>query len=217
MDDIVDVLRDPDYAGALQHLRSWDEIDRLFNAAADLIESMRGDLSDAKVGHRDCIKRNIALAGDISRLTKERDEARRRVRLLERTIGDLDPAEAVDDRLLRKIHMELQIHGEKYPDRMLPVLHRNVALYSISKVIRGHLQEAAIRQKSDVPTDVNDIPEGECAHDWFDCSNAHVPPPAKSCRKCGWTVGDDEARGIYLIWPWLEAERKERERANVDL
>jgi hypothetical protein len=42
-----------------------------------------------------------------------------------------------------------------------------------------------------------------CEHDWFDCSNAAVPPPAKSCRKCGWTVGDDETQGIYLVWPWL--------------
>lgn len=46
----------------------------------------------------------------------------------------------------------------------------------------------------------------ECEHDWFDCSNAAVPPPAKSCRKCGWTVGDDETRGFYILWPWLQPD-----------
>lgn len=43
-----------------------------------------------------------------------------------------------------------------------------------------------------------------CEHDWFDCSNAAVPPPAKSCRKCGWTCGDDESRGVFIVWPWLQ-------------
>lgn len=43
-----------------------------------------------------------------------------------------------------------------------------------------------------------------CVHDWFDCSNAASPPPAKSCRKCGWTCGDDESRGVFIVWPWLQ-------------
>ncbi|TAA54587.1 hypothetical protein [Shinella sp. JR1-6] len=43
-----------------------------------------------------------------------------------------------------------------------------------------------------------------CVHDWFDCSNAAGPPPAKSCRKCGWTCGDDESRGVFIVWPWLQ-------------
>lgn len=43
-----------------------------------------------------------------------------------------------------------------------------------------------------------------CDHDWFDCSNVAVPPPAKSCRKCGWTCGDDESRGLFMVWPWFQ-------------
>lgn len=43
-----------------------------------------------------------------------------------------------------------------------------------------------------------------CEHDWFDCSNAASPPPAKSCRKCGWTCGDDETHGVFVAWPWLQ-------------
>lgn len=51
--DLVSKLRDPDYAGELQHLRSWSEIDRLFEAAAShieaqdkLIANMASDLKD---------------------------------------------------------------------------------------------------------------------------------------------------------------------------
>lgn len=56
---------------------------------------------------------------------------------------------------------------------------------------------AAIRQMGEMPEC------GACVHDWFDCSNAAVPPPAKSCRKCGWTCGGDETHGLYIEWPWL--------------
>lgn len=38
--ELVERLRDPNYAGSMQHLRSYDEIDRLFNQAADLIEAL---------------------------------------------------------------------------------------------------------------------------------------------------------------------------------
>jgi hypothetical protein len=41
--DLVEWLRDPNYAGSMQHLRSYEEIDRLFNQAADLIESLERD------------------------------------------------------------------------------------------------------------------------------------------------------------------------------
>ena len=34
---LVEELRDPDYAREMQHLRSWSEIDRLFNEAADAL------------------------------------------------------------------------------------------------------------------------------------------------------------------------------------
>ncbi len=69
--DIVERLRDPDYAGCMQHLRSYDDIDRLLNAAADLIESLRSDLSEQKNAHRECIKRNIIMAGELARITED--------------------------------------------------------------------------------------------------------------------------------------------------
>ncbi len=55
----------------------------------------------------------------------------------ERIINSLNPEEAFDDTLLRDIHLRLQIHGEKYPDRMVSVLHRNVVLYTIAAAIQA--------------------------------------------------------------------------------
>jgi hypothetical protein len=57
----------------------------------------------------------------------------------EHIINYLNPEEALDDTLLRDIHLRLQIHGEKYPDRMVSVLHRNVVLYTIVAAIRASI------------------------------------------------------------------------------
>lgn len=38
--ELVERLRDQNYAGPMQHLRSWSEIDELFNAAAQRIEAL---------------------------------------------------------------------------------------------------------------------------------------------------------------------------------
>ena len=47
-DEIVAQLRNPDFAGAYQHLRGHAEIDRLFHAAADRIESLSADLEQSR-------------------------------------------------------------------------------------------------------------------------------------------------------------------------
>ncbi len=57
----------------------------------------------------------------------------------ERFLANLDPENARDDSLLRDIHARLQRHGEKYPDRAVSVLHRNVVLYTIASVARAAL------------------------------------------------------------------------------
>lgn len=83
--DIVAQLRDPEYAGCMQHLRSYDEIDRLFNASADLIETYMAD-ADAHVSRLELVRRqedevrdlkaeNAALRSDLARIAKERDDA----------------------------------------------------------------------------------------------------------------------------------------------
>lgn len=59
--------------------------------------------------------------------------------LASRILGDLNPEEADNDRILRDIHLRLQIHGEKYPERMVSVLHRNVVLWAVSKTIEAAL------------------------------------------------------------------------------
>jgi hypothetical protein len=43
MTDILAALRSPDYQGPRQHLRRWDELDRLHGAAASEIERLRSD------------------------------------------------------------------------------------------------------------------------------------------------------------------------------
>lgn len=56
---------------------SLSEKDETMRAAADVIGAMDGDLSEQKAAHRDCIKRNIALAAENSSLRSELDEARK--------------------------------------------------------------------------------------------------------------------------------------------
>jgi hypothetical protein len=60
---------------------------------------------------------------------------------LQKLINDLDPQEAWDDTLLRDIHLRLQIHGEKYPERMVSVLHRNVVFYKTAEALRAALTD----------------------------------------------------------------------------
>ena len=54
-----------------------------------------------------------------------------------RILSNLDPENARDDSLLLDIHARLQRHGEKYPDRAVSVLHRNVVLYTIAAALRA--------------------------------------------------------------------------------
>lgn len=58
---------------------------------------------------------------------------------LRRVIDSLDPSSAINDDLLRDIHMRLQVHGERHPERMVSVLHRNVVLWAVSDAIRDAL------------------------------------------------------------------------------
>lgn len=60
-------------------------------------------------------------------------EARKIVEILDR----LDPENAIDDAVLRDLHARLQRHGEKYPERAVSVLHRNVVLYTIQATARA--------------------------------------------------------------------------------
>ena len=39
MSELIERLRDENYAGEMQHLRSWSEIDSLFRQAADALET----------------------------------------------------------------------------------------------------------------------------------------------------------------------------------
>lgn len=64
--DIVAQLRDPNYAGCMQHLRSYDEIDRLFNASADLIESLRSDLARIAKEREEDRKRHFEQAAQVA-------------------------------------------------------------------------------------------------------------------------------------------------------
>jgi hypothetical protein len=56
--DIVDRLR----ADLPHHADSFTQMSFEREEAADLVESLRRELVDSKAAHRDCIKRNIALA-----------------------------------------------------------------------------------------------------------------------------------------------------------
>lgn len=47
MSDVVKRLRDADYRGPMQHLRAWDELDRMHDEAADEIERLRGAVANA--------------------------------------------------------------------------------------------------------------------------------------------------------------------------
>ncbi|WP_018900388.1 hypothetical protein [Rhizobium sp. 2MFCol3.1] len=66
--------------------------------------------------------------------------------------------------------------------------------------LRAGISDPVYWQPMPIPTPMHP----QCDHDWFDCSNSAVKAPTKSCRKCGWTVhGEDEARGLFIEWPWL--------------
>ena len=69
----------------------------------------------------------------------ERDTLLAQVARVERVLCDLDPENAIDDSLLRDVHARLQVHGEKYPDRAVSVLHRNVVFYTIQAAVRAAL------------------------------------------------------------------------------
>lgn len=53
-------------------------------------------------------------------------------------------------------------------------------------------------------------PPEDCDHEWFDCSNALVEAPTKSCRKCGWTVHGDGPQGVFIKWPWMTHARPQQ-------
>lgn len=118
-----------------------------------LAEEMRTAMSCGICGHSriDCEcthDEHRAFEAGIATLTQENAELRqalataRREALEEaakahKVLRDLDPENAIDDTLLRDIHARLQTHGEKYPDRMVSVLHRNVVLYTIQSALRA--------------------------------------------------------------------------------
>lgn len=80
------------------------------------------------------------------------------------------------------------------------VRQSNSELYRRAKDAENELHRLA----TTTPPAGDALREAKCAHDWFDCSNSIVQPPAKSCTKCGWTVGGDESRGVFIAWPWLD-------------
>lgn len=79
------------------------------------------------------VKQTIEQKAENARLAAELAEARKWSGIL----NMLDPENAIDDELLRDLHARLQQHGEKYPDRAVPVLHRNVVLYTIQASARA--------------------------------------------------------------------------------
>ncbi len=56
-----------------------------------------------------------------------------------------------------------------------------------------------------------------CEHEWFDCSNSAIQAPTKSCKKCGWTVHDEDVGvGMFIVWPWLAPSPAPRPREAVE-
>lgn len=63
--ELVERLRDQNYAGQMQHLRSWSEIDELFAFAADRIEALERENAALRAERDDARKRTIAEAAAI--------------------------------------------------------------------------------------------------------------------------------------------------------
>lgn len=78
--DLVERLRDPNYAGNMQHLRSYGELDRLFNQAADKLEAYMAD-ADAHVSRLELVRRQEDeirdIKAEIAALRAEKDEIRK--------------------------------------------------------------------------------------------------------------------------------------------
>jgi hypothetical protein len=49
MPDIIENLRSPDFQGPAQHLRGWDELDRLHKTAADEIDRLRDEVKNTRL------------------------------------------------------------------------------------------------------------------------------------------------------------------------
>lgn len=50
--DIVDRLRDPEFAGPMRHLQDWSEIDQVMSEAATEIASLRRELAELREDKR---------------------------------------------------------------------------------------------------------------------------------------------------------------------
>jgi len=95
--------------------------------------------SAAFIGHMNCMKAFDEMQKQKFAAEAERDTLLAQVARVERVLCDLDPENAIDDSLLRDVHARLQVHGEKYPDRAVSVLHRNVVFYTIQAAVRAAL------------------------------------------------------------------------------
>lgn len=60
--DICERLRDPEFQGWAQHLRSWHELDEMHTEASDLIDRLRAENAE--------LRREAALT-EIARITQE--------------------------------------------------------------------------------------------------------------------------------------------------
>lgn len=141
--DLVERLRDPNYAGSMQHLRSYIEIDRLFNASADLIETYMAD-ADAHVSRLEIVRRQDdeirdlkaeieSLRSDLARIAKERDDA----------MKALEPfADVVEKAETAAAHFGVR-HVEEVDDS-LPYGHMDVTWGDLRRA-------AAIRQMGEKP------------------------------------------------------------------
>lgn len=136
--DLVERLRDPEYAGCMQRLRSYIEIDRLFNASADLIETYMAD-ADAHVSRLEIVRRQDdeirdlkaeieSLRSELARIAKERDDA----------MKALEPFAKV----------ALVYDGQEDTDPVLAVLHKGER---INLTVGDLRRAAAIRQMGEKP------------------------------------------------------------------
>lgn len=104
-DDLVERLRDPKFAGAYQHLRSFDELDRIHAAAADRIEGQERQIAELRA-QLDEARLSAQTIGDelgnvIERLQRLLDEALKALKLAEGRLALLiqqypDPSETCD-------------------------------------------------------------------------------------------------------------------------